>query len=72
MLVYIVFMELSVDGEVLDYDVFGLYSTKEKAMQAIKWRNRGDGYYEGVSGKLYNRAAIDKRIIDYNLPEKAS
>ena len=72
MLVYCVFMELFEDGKIKDYDTFGLYSTKEKAEQAIIGCYRGGGYYEGVPGKLYNRVTIDTRIIDYNLPEEAS
>lgn len=70
MLVYCVFMELYEDSEVKDYDIFGLYTTKEKAEQAIQWRKRDDGLYEGVPGRMYNRVAIDTRIIDHNLPEK--
>lgn len=70
MLVYVVFMELYEDGEIKDYDTFGIYSTKEKAMKAIGWRKRDDGLYEGVPGKRYNRVAIDTRIIDYNLPKE--
>ena len=68
---YFLFMELNVNGVIKDYDLFGVYSTKEKAEQARDWMYRGDGWWEGCRPDLrYNKCAIDTRIIDYNLPEE--
>jgi hypothetical protein len=70
-LVYCLFMELNVNGVIKDYDLFGIYSTRELAEQAKEWMKRGDGWWEGCRPDLrYNRCSIDTRIIDYNLPKE--
>lgn len=66
--VYCLFMQLKIDGVIKGYDLFGVYSTKEKAELAMEWLYRGDGWWEGCQGELYNGCAIDTRIIDCNLP----
>ena len=67
--VYCLMMEKFEDGEIKDYDVFGLYSTEEKAEQAKAWMTRDDEF-EGCRPDLrYNRCAVTTRIIDYNLPK---
>lgn len=69
-MVYVLFMDNYKDGVVTSWDVFGVYSTREKAEEAMKWRKRKDGLYEGCRPDLlYNRCGIDTRIIDYNLPD---
>ena len=71
MLVWCLFMQRDENGIVLDYDTYGLYSSKEKAEEAMNWRRRKDGLYVGCRPDLlYNKCAIDTRIIDYNLPHK--
>ena len=54
-----------------NWDVFGIYSTMEKAIKAKEWLKRDDGTYDGCAPKYrYNRCIIVERIIDYNLPEE--
>lgn len=60
------------NGSFSDWDVFGVYSTKEKAEQAKKWIRLDNGLYKGVSGHTYTMCGITTRIIDYNLPEAES
>jgi len=60
-----------VNGQVRNdgYDVFGLYSSMEKAEEAKEWRKREDGRYQGVRYDLvYENCIIVKRIVDWNLP----
>jgi len=71
MKVYVLMMELFIDNEIIDYDVFGLYSSREKAEEAKEWRKRDNGFYEGCRPDLlYNRCCIFTRILDYNLPNE--
>lgn len=68
--VYCLMMEKFEDGEIKDYDVFGLYSTRDLAEQAKECCKLDDGLYEGCRPDLlYNRCAIITRVIDYNLPK---
>lgn len=69
--VYVLCMEMRQDdGTYTDWDVFGIYSTRELAEKAREWRRRDDGLYQGVQPwNVYNKCCIDTRIIDYNLPK---
>lgn len=69
--VYMLVMARFIGNEMVDYDVFGLYSSMEKAEEAKRWRRRGDGLYQGVRPDLvYNWCEVTTRIIDHNLPKE--
>jgi len=70
-MVYVLCMAMRQDdGTDTDWDVFGIYSTRELAEKAREWRRRDDGLYQGVQpNNVYNKCIIDTRIIDYNLPK---
>jgi hypothetical protein len=58
-----------------DWDVFGAYSSYEKAektkeQQRIKNDGMHDGMYEGCRPDLlYDTAIITLRLLDHNLPQ---
>lgn len=63
--------QMKTDGTVAtdEWDVFGLYSTEEKAVEALHWCQREDGLYQGCRDDLvYLNAQILIRMMDYNLP----
>lgn len=73
MLVYVLIMGKFEDGVWPKWDVFGLYSTKELAEEALEWRKslRNDGLIQGCNEKeVYNKACIITRWMNYNLPIK--
>ena len=71
MKVYVLVMSnINKNGTIDDFDVFGIYSTYEKAENAMNWRRRDDGLYDGCSEcYVYKYCYIVERIIDFNLPK---
>lgn len=71
MKVYVLVMSnINENGTFDDFDVFGIYSTYNKASKAMDWRRRDDGLYDGCSEHyVYKYCYIVERIIDFNLPK---
>lgn len=56
-------------GDFHDFDVYGIYSSKETAEEVMKALKREDRKYDGITENyIFDVAWVVERIIDNNFP----